>query len=485
MWPDEDFTEYQERKLEHNIQQRMLPWLIGKRAKELFNFDYCAYSMRKSKESTGRIVMYREFQIRNSFTLEATFAGTSDEYSESGIHRQFNQLDFMNIGKHTAEALWDYHLSDINIDRKAALFEDIANHLKLQIASNLPEEYKNGPKMESFIPSDKQTSPTVQRCLKILGPNLTEILETLDKGVDNGDLSTLNRKHSISDILGSQSEDQNNQDQKHTNTKPKTSKNQKSLTTQKSESEGDDSDSESEPELIISANGETKKVSKSKTKNKKKKKKNKDNSKLQNSEPQNQNQKSLKESKSNDSLDAKSPSKSQNPSPNDLAPFEDPYTKRKGNGQAFFTAERAGKKSKGFQGGKIRSLGDPINKPNDRESINRLNVSLSDGEEKYNNNPLGPMSKRIEGSGSRDSLYMLTPKAKSNQSIAFRVNSIENKMYQSSKLELEQSQVERTKLLEMQNFKFPSIDKNYKKRNFMNNGGSSNSNGWNPYNARP
>ncbi|KAF6024177.1 hypothetical protein EB796_017508 [Bugula neritina] len=42
----------------------------------IFNFEGCKFHIRKCKESTGRVVMFRHFNIKNSFTMEATFCGT-------------------------------------------------------------------------------------------------------------------------------------------------------------------------------------------------------------------------------------------------------------------------------------------------------------------------------------------------------------------------------------------------------------------------
>jgi hypothetical protein len=43
----------------------------------MFSFDYCKFHIRRCKESTGRVVMWKEMLIKNSFTLEASFAGSS------------------------------------------------------------------------------------------------------------------------------------------------------------------------------------------------------------------------------------------------------------------------------------------------------------------------------------------------------------------------------------------------------------------------
>ncbi len=43
----------------------------------MFAFDECKFHVHRCKESTGRVVMWKEMLIKNSFTLEASFAGSS------------------------------------------------------------------------------------------------------------------------------------------------------------------------------------------------------------------------------------------------------------------------------------------------------------------------------------------------------------------------------------------------------------------------
>lgn len=51
---------------------RVLPYLLEQRNK-IFNFADCKFANERDKESTGRMVMFKEFGILNSYTLEATF----------------------------------------------------------------------------------------------------------------------------------------------------------------------------------------------------------------------------------------------------------------------------------------------------------------------------------------------------------------------------------------------------------------------------
>lgn len=244
---------------------------------------------------------------------------------------------------------------------------------------------------------------------------------------------------------------------------------------EKSDESGDDSDSESEPELITNINGETKKVAKEKKSKKKKKKSNKNGNNgkskgdgLGATGNKTDDKSGLKESKSNDSLDEKN-RKNSNISPEmykNYDKFEDPYKNKRGNGQAFFTSERAANKmSKMPDNGKLAKPG-------------KYRVEWNISDEDIINYPIKAVNGKNNGNNSSNNGLNI------NQNIGFRVNSLENKSLQMSQMELEKANVERTKLLEMQNFKFPSIEKSKSNKNYYG-GNVPGSNGWNPYNARP
>lgn len=46
-------------------------------APDKFSFSGCKFRVRKCKESTARVVMWRQMGITNSFTMEATFCGAN------------------------------------------------------------------------------------------------------------------------------------------------------------------------------------------------------------------------------------------------------------------------------------------------------------------------------------------------------------------------------------------------------------------------
>ncbi|XP_060052597.1 cytosolic carboxypeptidase 3 isoform X2 [Erinaceus europaeus] len=58
------------------LQQRIFPLMLSKNCPDKFSFSACKFNIQKSKEGTGRVVMWK-MGIRNSFTMEATFCGST------------------------------------------------------------------------------------------------------------------------------------------------------------------------------------------------------------------------------------------------------------------------------------------------------------------------------------------------------------------------------------------------------------------------
>ena len=51
---------------------RIVPYLLDQKNK-CFSFSDCKFANEKEKDSTGRLVMFKEFGILNSYTIESTF----------------------------------------------------------------------------------------------------------------------------------------------------------------------------------------------------------------------------------------------------------------------------------------------------------------------------------------------------------------------------------------------------------------------------
>ena len=61
-----------------------------------FNFQGSSFTVHKAKESTGRVVIWREFQLINSYTCEASFCGPSQGMFK-GLH--FNISMLLEMGR--------------------------------------------------------------------------------------------------------------------------------------------------------------------------------------------------------------------------------------------------------------------------------------------------------------------------------------------------------------------------------------------------
>jgi hypothetical protein len=59
------------------LKERIFPLLFAKNY-ENFSFDSCNFVVQKAREATARVVMWKEFSLINSFTLETTFCGATN-----------------------------------------------------------------------------------------------------------------------------------------------------------------------------------------------------------------------------------------------------------------------------------------------------------------------------------------------------------------------------------------------------------------------
>jgi len=71
----------------------------------MFGFEDCSFAVQKNKETTARVVMWREFQLVNSYTLEVSFLG-ANRGENAGLH--FNPNHLQIIGRVFCKTLADY-----------------------------------------------------------------------------------------------------------------------------------------------------------------------------------------------------------------------------------------------------------------------------------------------------------------------------------------------------------------------------------------
>ncbi|XP_076863439.1 cytosolic carboxypeptidase 2 isoform X2 [Brachyhypopomus gauderio] len=93
-----------DRKDSLHLQERIFPLMMSKNATDKFSFRSCKFKIQKSKEGTGRIVMWR-LGIRNSYTMESTFGG-SNLGERKGTH--FSIGDLKSMGYHLCDTLLDF-----------------------------------------------------------------------------------------------------------------------------------------------------------------------------------------------------------------------------------------------------------------------------------------------------------------------------------------------------------------------------------------
>eukprot|EP00057_Strongylocentrotus_purpuratus_P017431 XP_011671905.1 PREDICTED: uncharacterized protein LOC582973 [Strongylocentrotus purpuratus] len=86
------------------LRERIFPIILYNNAGEKFNYNNCKFKVQKSKEGTGRVVVW-QMGIMNSYTMEASFCG-----STSGDKRltHFSTADFEAMGYHFCDSLLDY-----------------------------------------------------------------------------------------------------------------------------------------------------------------------------------------------------------------------------------------------------------------------------------------------------------------------------------------------------------------------------------------
>eukprot|EP01083_Nonionella_stella_P105591 303804_1 len=138
---------------EHNndpllrLSERIFPLILSK-GSDKFSFKDCAFRVEKAKEATGRISIWRQAKIVNSFTLESSFGGT--DFGElEGFH--FNQRDYEDMGFQFCRALLAY------LDPAQRAISEAREQLKMMYPARTPrgtgkkDAAKNVPALDAEI----------------------------------------------------------------------------------------------------------------------------------------------------------------------------------------------------------------------------------------------------------------------------------------------------------------------------------------------
>eukprot|EP00347_Sterkiella_histriomuscorum_P022850 403336918 len=91
---------------EKYLKMRIIPKLLSEETTK-FRYFSCKFRIEKSKEKAARIVLWREFNIMNCFTFEASFHGY---LNEERVTEEFNEESFEKMGEHLINSLYEYKL---------------------------------------------------------------------------------------------------------------------------------------------------------------------------------------------------------------------------------------------------------------------------------------------------------------------------------------------------------------------------------------
>ena len=110
------------------FKERIFPLLLSKVC-DHFSFENCSFNIQKAKEATARVVMWREFSLVNSFTLECSFCGPN-----RGLYKDchFTISMLLEIGASFCQTLVDFTDKD-QFKVKNALKEIESSQNKLNL----------------------------------------------------------------------------------------------------------------------------------------------------------------------------------------------------------------------------------------------------------------------------------------------------------------------------------------------------------------
>ena len=86
----------------------------------MFRYHSCKFKMEKSKLKAARIVMWKQLNIFNCFTFEASFHGHFDKENNNF---EFTEGTYEEMGEHLANSLYEYLMILEEDDRRRRLKE--------------------------------------------------------------------------------------------------------------------------------------------------------------------------------------------------------------------------------------------------------------------------------------------------------------------------------------------------------------------------
>ncbi|XP_013134662.1 PREDICTED: cytosolic carboxypeptidase 2-like [Papilio polytes] len=101
------------RNSDRYLQEQVFPLMLHKNAADKFSFENCKFRIQRSKEGTGRVVVWM-LGVSNSYTMEASFGGTE---LGSRVSTHFSVQDYESLGRTFCETLLDFYDEDPSKER--------------------------------------------------------------------------------------------------------------------------------------------------------------------------------------------------------------------------------------------------------------------------------------------------------------------------------------------------------------------------------
>ena len=101
------------------LKMRIIPKLIAEETQK-FRYHSCRFRLEQSKLKAARIVMWREFNITNCFTFEASFHGHFDHLNNN---EEFTCAQYEEMGEHLANSFFEYLMIIEEEERRRKLLE--------------------------------------------------------------------------------------------------------------------------------------------------------------------------------------------------------------------------------------------------------------------------------------------------------------------------------------------------------------------------
>ena len=108
---------------------RILPKLMSEQT-QMFRYYSCKFRIQPSKEKTARVVLWREFNIMNCYTLEASLHGFFDHTRDT---TDFLVSHSIKVGKLLGKSIFEYMIMKEDDEKAIKARREEAKKQKLRI----------------------------------------------------------------------------------------------------------------------------------------------------------------------------------------------------------------------------------------------------------------------------------------------------------------------------------------------------------------